>query len=204
MKPSLKSAVAALMLTVPSLALGAEYDIDSSHTSAQFSVKHMMVTNVRGELGKVVGTIHYDEKDVSKSSVDVVIDATAINTREPKRDEHLRSPDFFDVEKFPSLTFKSTKVQKDGKGLKVTGDLTIRGVTKPVVLAVEGLTPELKDPWGNVKRGTMATTRINRKDFGLNWNKTLETGGVLVGDDVAITIDVQLSKKQASDAEAKK
>jgi polyisoprenoid-binding protein YceI len=203
MKLSLKSAAAAVVLAAPSLAFGAEYVIDSGHSSAQFSVKHLMVSNVRGEFAKVTGSVNYDEKNVGKSSVEATIDVTTINTREPKRDEHLRSPDFFDTEKYPTITFKSTKVEKAGKGLKVTGDLSLHGVTKPVVLAVEGLNQEVKDPWGNTKRGAVATTRINRKDFGLGWNKALEAGGVVVGDEVDITIDVELNKQQPA-AEAKK
>ncbi|HSP78492.1 MAG TPA: YceI family protein [Myxococcaceae bacterium] len=203
MKLSLKSAVAALVLAAPSLAFGAEYVFDASHSNAQFSVRHMMVTNVRGEFPKMTGSVNLDEKDVTKSSVEATIDVASINTREPKRDDHLRSPDFFDVAKFPSMTFKSTKVEKAGKDkLKVTGNLTIHGVTKSVVLDVEGPTPEIKDPWGNTKRGLVATTRISRKDFGMTWNKALEAGGVVVGDDVNITIDVEMNKKQP--AEAKK
>jgi polyisoprenoid-binding protein YceI len=198
MKLSLKPAVAALMIAAPSLAFGAEYVVDSGHSSAQFSVKHMMVSNVRGAFSKVTGSVNLDEKDITKSTVEASIDATTINTNEPKRDEHLRGEDFFDTAKYPSITFKSTKVQKAGKDkLKVTGDLTMHGVTKPVVLDVEGFTSEAKDPWGNTKRGGVATTKVNRKDFGLAWNKALETGGFAVGEEVSITIDLELNKKQA-------
>jgi len=179
------------------LARASSWEIDGSHSSAQFSIKHLMVSNVRGEFSKVAGTLNLDDKDITKSSVDVSIDVNTINTREAKRDAHLKSPDFFDAAKFPALTFKSKKVEKAGADkLKVTGDLTIHGVTKEVVLNVEGPTAEIKDPFGNAKRGATATTKINRKDFGLNWNKALEAGGVLVGEEVNITIDVELLKKK--------
>lgn len=196
MKLSLKPAVAALVLASPSLAFAAEFVIDSAHSAANFSVKHMMVSNVRGAFSKVTGSANIDEKDITKSTVEAVIDATTVNTNEPKRDEHLRSADFFDTAKYPTITFKSTKVEKAGQNLKVTGDLTLHGVTKPVVLDVEGFTSEAKDPWGNIKRGGTATTKINRKDFGLGWNSVLETGGVAVGEEVAITLDLELNKKK--------
>jgi len=197
MKLSFKPAIAALVLAAPSLAFATEYEIDAAHSGANFSVKHMMVSNVRGAFSKVTGTANIDEKDITKSTVEAVIDATTINTNEPKRDEHLKSPDFFDTAKYPTITFKSTKVEKAGQNLKVSGDLTMHGVTKPVVLDVEGFTTEAKDPWGNTKRGGTATTKINRKDFGLGWNKVLETGGVAVGEEIAITLDLELNKKQA-------
>ncbi|OJT27557.1 protein yceI precursor [Archangium sp. Cb G35] len=197
MKLSFKPAIAALVLASPSLAFAAEFTIDSAHSAANFSVKHMMVSNVRGAFSKVTGTANIDEKDITKSTVEAVIDATTINTNEPKRDEHLRSADFFDTAKYPTITFKSTKVEKAGQGLKVTGDLTMHGVTKPVVLEAEGFTTEAKDPWGNTKRGGSATTKINRKEFGLGWNSVLETGGVAVGEEVTITLDLELNKKQA-------
>ncbi len=196
MKLSFKPAVAALVLASPSLAFAAEYVIDSAHSGANFSVKHMMVSNVRGSFSKVSGSANIDEKDITKSTVEASIDTTTINTNEPKRDEHLRGADFFDTEKYPTITFKSTKVEKAGGNLKVTGNLTMHGVTKLVVLNVEGFNAESKDPWGNIKRGGTATTKINRKDFGLGWNKLLETGGVAVGEEVAITLDLELNKKQ--------
>ncbi|XXF76721.1 YceI family protein [Myxococcaceae bacterium GXIMD 01537] len=192
----LNTAVLAAVIAAPSFAFAASYEIDSSHSSAQFSVKHLMVSNVRGEFGKVTGAVNFDEKDPTKSTVEATIDASTINTREPKRDEHLKSPDFFDVAKYPSITFKSKSVKKAGAGkLKVAGDLTMHGVTKEVVLDVEGPSKEIKDPWGNSKAGATATTKLNRKDFGLGWNKALETGGVVVGDEVAVTIDLELTKK---------
>jgi polyisoprenoid-binding protein YceI len=200
MKLSLKPAVAALVLAAPSFAFAAEFEIDSAHSGAQFSVKHLMVSNVRGSFGKVTGKANIDEKDITKSTVEAIIDATSINTNEPKRDEHLRSPDFFDTAKYPTITFKSTKVEQAGSNLKVAGDLTMHGVTKPVVLDVEGFTSEAKDPWGNTKRGGVATTKINRKDFGLGWNKALEAGGVMVGEDVKVAVETELVKKEAAPA----
>ncbi|QRN98755.1 polyisoprenoid-binding protein [Archangium violaceum] len=197
MKLSLKPAVAALVLAAPSLAFATEYEIDTGHSNAHFSVKHMMVSNVRGAFSKVTGKANIDEKDITKSTVEATIDATTINTNEPKRDEHLRGTDFFDTAKYPTITFKSTKVEKAGENLKVSGNLTLHGVTRPVVLDVEGFTTESKDPWGNIKRGGTATTKVNRKDFGLTYNSVLETGGVAVGEEVAITIDLEMNKKQA-------
>ena len=193
------------ILATPALAVAAPtaYDIDGGHSSAQFSVKHLMVSTVRGEFGKVAGALNLDDADVTKSSVEATIDAASINTRDEKRDGHLKSPEFFDTAKFPNLTFKSTKVEKAGKDkLKVTGDLTMHGVTKPVVLDVEGPTAEMKDPWGNVKRGASGTTKISRKDFGISWNKSLDQGGVVLGDEVAITLDLELNKKMPAAAPA--
>ena len=188
----------AVALFVPQASKAAAFDIDPAHSAATFSVKHLMVANVHGEFGKVTGTVNLDDKDITKSTVEATLDATSIRTHDEKRDEHLKSAEFFDVAKFPTLTFRSTKVEKGAKGkLKVTGDLTIHGVTKSVVLDVEGLSKESKDPWGNVKVGTSASTKINRKDFGLTWNKNLETGGVLVGEEVTINLDVELGKKVA-------
>ncbi|MFN7131434.1 MAG: YceI family protein [Myxococcales bacterium] len=190
------SAVAAVSLFVPGLALASTWDIDSSHSSATFKVRHAMVSDVRGEFGKVAGVVNLDDKDVTKSTVEATIDASTINTRDEKRDGHLKSPDFFDVANHPTITFKSKKVAKAGKDkLKVTGDLTMRGVTKEVVLDVVTSGNEAKDPWGNVKRGATATTKLNRKDFGLQWNKALETGGLLVGEEVAVQLDIELNKK---------
>ncbi len=198
MKSLLKSVVAAAALAVPSLAFGATWEIDNAHTHAQFTVKHMMVSNVKGEFGKIAGTVNIDEKDITKSALDVTIDASTLDTRNEGRNAHLKSADFFDVANHPNLTFKSTKVEKAGEGkLKVTGNLTIRGVTKPVVLDVEGPTAEMKSPFdGSARIGATATTRLNRKDFGLNWNKAMEAGGVLVGDEVLVTIEFEGIKKQ--------
>ncbi len=198
---NLKPLFAAAALVVPGLAFAAQYDIDPSHSQAQFSVRHMMITNVRGEFGKLQGTLNLDEKNLKNSTVEATIETGSINTREDKRDEHLRSPDFFDVANHPKITFKSTGFKKAGKDkYKVAGDLTIRGVTRPVTLDVEIPSTELKDPWGNTKRGASATTEINRKDFGLVWNQNLETGGVLVGDLVKVQLDLQLTRKAVEQA----
>ncbi|MDQ3264417.1 MAG: YceI family protein [Myxococcota bacterium] len=188
-----------------SSAFAGEWTLDPAHSAAQFSVKHMMVSTVRGEFQKVSGTVSVDEKDVTKSKVNVTIDPASINTRQEKRDEHLRSADFFDVAQFPTMTFASTKVQK-GKGgkLKVTGDLTMHGVTKPVTLDVESLSKPIKNPWGQTVRGFSATGKLNRKDFGLNWNKGLEAGGVLVGDEISLQIDGELNEAAPAPAAAGK
>ncbi len=189
-------AAAVLFLSAPGLVLAATWELDPAHTGVHFKVRHLMVSSVRGDFEKVSGKIVYDETDVTKSTADIVIDAASVNSRVAKRDADLRSPNFLDVAKHPTITFKSKRVEKTGDGtLKVTGDLTIRGVTKPVVLDVEGPTTAIKDPGGNLRVGGLATTRIHRKDFGLTWNKPLEAGGVLVGDEVDITIDVEIYRK---------
>ena len=176
------------------------YTIDPAHSSAQFSVRHMMISNVRGEFGKVSGTIVYNPKDVSASRIDTVIDVASINTREPDRDAHLKSPDFFNVAEFPTMTFQSTDIRKTGDGLEVRGNLTIRGVAREVVLQVEDLQNETKDPWGNLRIGASATTKLSRKDWGLEWNQVLEAGGVMVGNEVKITLDVQATRAAAASA----
>ena len=171
------------------------WNIDPVHTTAEFKVRHMMITNVKGQFAGVTGVLTLDEQDVTKSHVDTSIDAASINTREADRDTHLKSADFLDVEKFPTLTFSSSRITRTGEDeLEVEGDLTIHGVTRKVVFEVEGPTPSGKDPWGNTRIGWTATTKINRKDFGLNWNAVLETGGILVGDDVTLTLDVEAVK----------
>lgn len=171
------------------------WNIDAVHSVAEFKVKHMMISNVKGQFTGVTGTLVLNESDLASSRVDATIDAASISTRDAQRDAHLKSADFFDVEKYPTLTFKSTRISRVGEGeLAVSGNLTIHGVTREVVFAVEGPTPAAKDPWGNTRLGLSATTKINRKDFGLGWNSALETGGILVGDEVTITLDVQFVK----------
>jgi polyisoprenoid-binding protein YceI len=181
-------------LTAPQTAVST-WNIDPAHSVAEFKVKHMMISNVKGQFTAVVGTLTYDESDITNSKIEASIDAASINTREEQRDAHLKSADFFDVEKFPKLTFKSTKVTRSASGdLQVQGELTIHGVTRNVTFEVEGPTAPGKDPWGNTRIGLAATTKINRKDYGLTWNAAVETGGILVGEDVTITLDVQFLK----------
>lgn len=187
---------AAAWLLFAQPALASNWDIDTSHSGVGFSVRHMMVSNTRGKFTKFTGALALDDKDVTKSTVNVDIDAASVDTSDQKRDEHLRGEDFFDVKKFPKLTFKSTKIDKSGEKLLVTGNLTIKNVTKSVVLTVEPLTPEVKDAWGGFRRGATATTKINRKDFGLTWNKALEAGGLAVGEDISIQLELELLKKK--------
>jgi len=178
------------LAAVPTLAADT-FKIDTAHTEAGFTVKHLMISNVRGQFGKTEGTVVFDEKDPSKSTVEATIDVSTVNTRDEKRDGHLKSPDFFDVAKFGTITFKSTKVEKAGAGLKVTGDLTMKGVTKPVVLDVAGPTGEVKDPYGNTRRGISATGQVNRKDFGVSYGPD-----AIVSDLVKIQIEAELIKQQ--------
>ena len=171
------------------------WNIDPAHSHAEFKVKHMMISNVKGSFSGISGTLTENTTDSSLSQIDASIDIGTINTGDEKRDGHLKSADFFDHEQHPHMTFKSTKVEKKGdEEYAVTGDLTVHGVTKPVTFAVEGPSQPTKDPWGNMRIGLSATTKINRKDFGLTWNATLESGGILVGEDVQISLEVQLIK----------
>ena len=171
------------------------WNIDPAHSVVEFKVKHMMISNVKGQFAKVTGVLTLDESDLPNSRVDVLIEAGSIETRDAQRDAHLKSADFLHVEKFPALSFKSTRIGLVREGeLSVEGNLTIRGVTRKVLFSVEGPTPPAKDPWGNTRVAVLATTKINRKDFGLTWNAALETGGILVGEEVTITLDVQFVK----------
>ena len=171
------------------------WNIDPAHSVAEFKVKHMMIANEKGQFTKVSGVLVRDESNPANDRVEATIEAASIHTRDEQRDAHLKSADFFHVEKFPTLHFKSTGIKVVGEGeLSVEGDLTIRGVTRKVRFAVEGPTPPAKDPWGNTRIGVSASTKINRKDFGLTWNAALETGGILVGDDITITLDAQFVK----------
>lgn len=181
-------------LAVPQTSVST-WTIDPAHSVAEFKVKHMMISNVKGQFTGVSGNLSLDESDVTNSKIEATIDAASINTREAQRDAHLKSSDFFDAEKFPTLRFKSTRVDRKGEDeLEVEGELTIHGVTRDVRFAVEGPTAPGKDPWGNTRVGISATTKINRKDYGLAWNAALETGGILVGEDVTITLDIQFIK----------
>jgi polyisoprenoid-binding protein YceI len=171
------------------------WNIDPVHSVAEFKVKHMMISNVKGQFSKVKGALTLDESDLTNSHVEASVEAASIETRDPQRDAHLKSADFFDVEKFPTLSFQSTGIThiRDGE-LAVEGNLTIHGVTRKVRFNVEGPASPAKDPWGNTRVGISATTKINRKDFGLTWNAALETGGILVGDEVTITLEVEFLK----------
>jgi polyisoprenoid-binding protein YceI len=187
----------AALLSLPASAATTTWQIDPMHTAAQFSVKHLAISTVRGGFSNVKGTVVLDDADISKSSVDVTIDVSTVDTRTPDRDKDLKSDKFFDVAKYPTMTFKSTKVEQAGAGkLKVTGDLTIRGTTKSVVLDVDGPTAPVKDPWGNQRSAVTATTKINRQDFGVKWNATMDNGGVVVGEEVSITIDAEMVQKK--------
>jgi len=175
------------------------YKIDPAHSSAQFVVRHMMITNVRGGFSGVRGTIEYDPDRPDESHVEAVIDASKINTLDEQRDSHLKNSEFLDVERYPTMTFKSKKVAPAGEGeWKVTGDLTIHDVTKEVVLNVEGPTREGKDPFGNTRIGASASTKIKRSDFGLSWNATLETGGILIGDDLKIELEISAIRSESA------
>ncbi len=178
------------------------WQIDPAHSSVQFSVRHMMITNVRGQFDRFSGTIALDEENPANTTVDVQIEAASINTREPNRDAHLRSADFLNADEYPYLTFKSKRVEVlDDTTATLVGDLTIRGVTREVVLDVEYL-GQAKSPWGTISAGFHASTKINRKDWGLNWNQALETGGVLVGDQIKINIELELVKQPETEGEA--
>jgi polyisoprenoid-binding protein YceI len=197
----MKKLILAAALTLSSFSFAAPWKIDSAHASAAFSVKHLAVSTVSGKLGEVTGNVDLDEKDITKSKVTVSIDVKGLDTDVQKRDDHLRSKDFFEVEKYPTITFTSTKIEKGaGDKVKVTGDLKIKDVTKSVTLDGE-LTAAQKNPFSGVMvRGFTGTTSINRKDFGLTWNVALETGGVLVGDEVKITVDAELDQEAAAPA----
>ncbi len=185
-------------LAFPALAASATWEIDVAHSSIGFGIRHLMVSTVRGSFNTFNGTVTLDGDDPTTARIAVTIDPASVDTRESKRDEHLRSADFFDVAKYPAMTFTSTKVEKAGAGFTVTGDLTMHGVTREVVLAVDGPLATVKDPWGGQRAGLRATATLSRKDFGLTWNKALETGGVVVGDEVAIVIDLELMLKAGS------
>jgi polyisoprenoid-binding protein YceI len=203
-RQSMFSTVLASSLTLlGGMAHAGDWEVDPAHVSASFSVRHMMVSTVRGEFDKVSGNVVLDDASPAKSSIEIVIDAASVDTRNAQRDAHLKSPDFFDVAKNPKLTFKSTKIEKAGKGkYKVTGDFTMRGVTKPLTLAVEGPTAPTKDMMGRQIRGVSATGKLNRKDWGLVYNKTLDAGGVALGDEVDIQFDAELVAKTAPTAGA--
>jgi len=188
----------AAALSLPAAAVTSTWQIDPAHSAAQFAVQHLAISTVRGAFTSVKGTVQFDDRDITKSSVDVAIDVNSVDTRQPDRDKDLRSDHFFDAEHFPTITFKSKRVEQVSPGkLKITGDLTIHGITKEVVLNVDGPTAPVKDPWGNQRMAINATTKINRQDFGVKWNQTMDNGGVVVGDEVSITIDAEMIPKAA-------
>jgi len=176
-------------------ATSSTWNIDAGHSSADFKVRHMMISHSKGEFSGLSGVLKLDEDDFTQSTVEASIPVASLRTGDDSRDEHLKNADFFDVEKFPTMTFKSTRIKSTGgRNYAVTGDLTIRGVSKSVTLAVEDFSEPSKDPWGNQRIGFSASTKIDRKDFGLTWNTALEAGGMLVGDEVTITLEIQLLK----------
>ena len=176
-----------------------QWQIDSAHSAAHFSIRHLMIANVRGDFSKLSGSVFLDPADLTRSTVEASLETASINTREPQRDAHLRSPDFFDAATHPAITFRSKRITPAGPDhFKVTGDLTIKGVTKEVTLDLEGPTPSVKDPWVNLRAGITATAKINRKDFGMAFNALLEGGGVVLGDEVSITIDAEVVQKASA------
>ncbi len=198
-----RAAVLLTLLLAPLAALAAPstWSIDPAHSQTMFTVRHMVISSVRGQFDRTTGAVVLDEQDPARSSVEATIDVNSVNTRVPDRDKHLRSPDFFDAANHPTITFKSTRVEKAGEGkLEVSGDLTIRGVTRPVVLEVEGPTAPVKDPYGNARRGIVATTTINRQDYGLKWNTAVEAGPV-VGDQVKVEIEAELVQQAKKDVD---
>jgi len=198
MKQFARVLVVALALSVASQASAEIWTIDPAHTVAGFTARHMMITNVTGVFEAAAGTIDYTPGNPGATKADITIEAKSINTRNTKRDTHLRTDDFINVEKYPTITFKSKRVQNvRADGFDMVGDLTIRDVTKEVVLKVEGIAPPIKDPQGNRRVGANATTTINRKDYGVAWNRTIEAGGVVVGDEVKITIEIEAVEKKS-------
>ena len=196
MKRSIVTLIAMFTLSIPVFGDAATWQIDPDHSSFQFKVRHLMVSNVKGDFTNAKGVVTIDERDIANLKLEITIDAASVNTGHAKRDEHLRNADFFDVAKHPTITFVSKRAEKAGMDrLKVIGDLTMHGVTREVTVDVEGPTQEVKDPSGNFRRGATAATKINRKDFGLTWNRVLETGGVVVGEDVDIFVEIELIKK---------
>jgi polyisoprenoid-binding protein YceI len=196
MKGLISSILVVFALMLPVYTHGATWQIDPDHSSFQFKVRHMTVSNVRGEFKKARGIVIIDDNDITNLKVELALDAGSVNTDHAKRDDHLRSLDFLDVAKYPTITFVSKKVTRvDENRLKVIGDLSIRGITREITVDIEGPTPEVKDPGGNIRRGATGTSKINRKDFGVAWNKVLDSGGLVVGDEVNISVEVEMVKK---------
>ena len=169
------------------------YQIDPKHSAAQFKIRHMMIANVGGKFNTVSGTVNFDDAKPDQSRIEATIDVNSLNTGDPQRDGHIKGGDFFDAAQFPAITFRSSKVAAAGSGYTVTGDLTLHGVTKPVTLKVESVSPEITDPWSGQRRGLAAVTTINRKDFGMGWNAPAG-GGVMLSENVEITLDIEMTR----------
>ena len=185
-----------LAMGMPLIAGAATYQLDTDHSSIQFKIRHLTVSNVTGAFNKMKGSASVEGEDLATLKVEVTIDAASVDTGHQKRDEHLRNADFLDVAKYPTITFVSKKVVKADPGkLRITGDLTLHGVTREITVDLEGPTPEIKDPWGNFRRGATGTAKIDRRDFGITWNKALDTGGLVVGNEVGIQVDIEWVRK---------
>lgn len=193
-----KSAIFTVLLTLASVAASAQvskWQIDPAHSEADFSIKHMAISTVHGRFGNINGSLNLDEQDITKSGVNATVDITGVDTGVAQRDQHLKSPDFFDVAKYPQMAFASKSLSNANGQLQLIGDLTIHGVTKPVTLALEGPSKEQTDPYGKIRRAFSATTVIHRQDFGLNWNGNLKSGDTVLGDDVKVELDIELIKQ---------
>jgi polyisoprenoid-binding protein YceI len=185
-----------LAMGMPLIAGAASYQLDADHSSIQFKIRHLTVSNVTGTFNKFKGSASVEGEDLATLKVEVAIDAASVDTGHEKRDEHLRNADFLDVAKYPTITFISKKIVKAEPGkLRITGDLTLHGVTREITVDLEGPTPEVKDPWGNFRRGATGTAKIDRRDFGITWNKALDTGGLVVGNEVGIQVDIEWVRK---------
>lgn len=196
MKRSIIVLLVCLAIGMPLIAGAATYQLDTDHSSIQFKVRHLTVSNVTGTFNKMKGSASVEGEDLATLKVEVIIDAASVDTGHQKRDEHIRTADFLDVAKYPTITFVSKKVVKADPGkLRITGDLTLHGVTREITVDLEGPTPEIKDPWGNFRRGATGTAKIDRRDFGITWNKALDTGGLVVGNEVGIQVDIEWVRK---------
>ncbi|HTQ86869.1 MAG TPA: YceI family protein [Candidatus Solibacter sp.] len=196
MKKLLTVAALIAFASLPALAQTTTWQVDPAHTNTQFAVRHLGVSTVRGAFTKTTGQIQLDEKDMTKSQVEITVDMSTLDTRNEGRDKDVKSSNFLDVATFPTMTFKSRKITVAGAGkFKLTGDLTLKGQTKEVTFDVEGPSPAIKDPWGNLRHGASATATINRQDFGVTYNKTLDSGGLVVSNEVQITIDIEFVRK---------
>jgi len=196
MKRSIVVLLICLAMGMPSIAMAADYQLDADHSSIQFKIRHLTVSNVTGTFNKFKGSASIEGEEPSTLKAEVTIEAASVDTGHEKRDEHLRTPDFLDTAKYPTIRFISKKVTKGDSGkLKVIGDLTLHGVTREITVDLEGPTAEIKDPWGTFRRGATGTVKIDRRDFGITWNKALDTGGLVVGNEVGIYVEVEWVRK---------